>query len=298
VAPTLLVAGDDSRAVHEVEAFGPVCTVVPYRDADHAVALAKAGRGSLVASVFTPDADEARRLVLGVASHHGRVLVVDAAAAPASTGHGSPMPHLVHGGPGRAGGGEELGGVRAVLHHMQRTAVQGGPDVLTRLTGTYQRGAARRVDGPHPFSRHFEDLSVGDAVVAGPRLITVEDIEQFADLTGDHFYAHLDEEAAKASPIFGGRVAHGYLVVAAAAGLFVWPDPGPTLANYGLEHLRFVKPVRPGDEITVTLTCKRKEPRAGAGFGEVTWDSQVVNQAGELVATYDVLTLVACRGER
>lgn len=295
-APTVLVARDPAQqTIHDVEAFGPVCTVLPYQGLDEAVDLARLGRGSLVASVFTPDAGEARTLVLGLAAHHGRVLVVDERCGKTSTGHGSPMPHLVHGGPGRAGGGEELGGMRGVHHHLQRIAVQGSPDALTALTGTFLPGATRREGGEHPFRKHFEDLEVGDTLVTGTRPVTVEDIDRFAELTGDRFYAHMDEEAAKATPMFKGRVAHGYFVISAAAGLFVWPDPGPVLANYGLERLRFTTPVYPGDELHVVFTCKEKSPREGAGYGEVRWDTQVVNQDGTVVAAYDVLTMVANR---
>jgi len=297
LAPTVLVAREPGRgnAVHDVEPFGPVCTVLPYDGVDEAVDLARLGKGSLVVSVFTPDAGEAGRLALGLGAHHGRVLLVDERCGKTQTGHGSPMPHLVHGGPGRAGGGEELGGIRSVHHHLQRVAVQGSPDTLSALTGTFLPGATRREGGPHPFTRHFEDLAPGDTLVTASRTITVEDIERFADLTGDHFYAHTDEEAAARSPIFGGRVAHGYFVIAAAAGLFVWPDPGPVLANYGIDRLRFTTPVKPGDEIHVVFTCKEKAPRKGAGYGEVHWDTQVVNQEGTVVAAYDVLTMVATK---
>ena len=297
LAPTVLVARDTGRAgaVHDVEPFGPVCTVLPYGGVDEAVDLARLGKGSLVVSVFTPDAAEARTLALGLGPHHGRVLLVDERCGKTQTGHGSPMPHLVHGGPGRAGGGEELGGIRSVHHHLQRVAVQGSPDTLSALTGTFLPGATRREGGPHPFTKHFDDLQVGDTLVTESRTITVEDIERFADLTGDHFYAHTDEEAAAKSPIFGGRVAHGYFVIAAAAGLFVWPDPGPVLANYGIDRLRFTTPVKPGDAIHVVFTCKEKAPRTGAGYGEVRWETQVVNQEGTVVAAYDVLTMVATR---
>ncbi len=294
--PTLLVARDPAHpSLHDVEAFGPVSTVIGYGDVDDAVDLARLGGGSLVASVFTPDAGEARTLTLGLAAHHGRVLVVDEHCGKTQTGHGSPMPHLVHGGPGRAGGGEELGGVRAVHHHLQRTAVQGSPDLLTALSGQYMPGATRRTGDAHPFTRYFEDLEVGDSLVSGERTVTLDDIDRFADLTGDRFYAHTDEVAAKRSPIFKGRVAHGYFVISAAAGLFVWPDPGPVLANYGLERLRFTTPVYPGDTLHVIFTCKAKSPRQGADYGEVRWDTEVVNQEGTVVAAYDVLTMVAMR---
>lgn len=298
MSPTLLSADDPrNAAVHQIEAFGPVSTIVGYGSAAEAVELASLGRGSLVASVFSPDPAEGAELALGIASYHGRVLVVDDATVTSHTPHGSPLPGLVHGGPGRAGGGEELGGMRAVKHHLQLTAIQGSPAMLTAITGEYQAGAPRSTDKGHPFRLYFEDLEVGDSVETEPRTITIDDIERFADLTGDTFYAHMDEEAAKASPIFDGRVAHGYFVVSAAAGLFVDPDPGPVLANYGLDQLRFAKPTYPGDTLTVTLTCKRKSLRVGAGYGEVAWDTQVVNQDGEVAAAYDVLTMVATRPE-
>ncbi len=294
VSPLLLRADDAERPEpHEVEAFGPVATIIGYDGAAQAIELAARGRGSLAGSVVTYDAGFAREVVLGVAPWHGRLLVLDRDDAAESTGHGSPLPMLVHGGPGRAGGGEEMGGVRGVLHYMQRTAVQASPRVLAAVTGRWVPGAARSTAGGHPFRKSLAELRTGDTVVAGPRRVTMEDIEHFAEFTGDTFYAHLDEEAAKANPLFGGRVAHGYLVVSFAAGLFVQPDPGPVLANYGLENLRFLTPVRPGDELTVTLTCKQIIPREDAPHGEVRWDADVTNQDGKSVATYDVLTLVA-----
>jgi oxepin-CoA hydrolase / 3-oxo-5,6-dehydrosuberyl-CoA semialdehyde dehydrogenase len=296
LSPILVRATDPERAEpHEVEAFGPVSTLLPYRDAAHVVDLAARGRGSLVGSVVTTDTGFAREVVLGLAPWHGRVLVLNREDAKESTGHGSALPPLVHGGPGRAGGGEEMAGVRGVVHHMQRTAVQAGPGMLTALTGRWVPGAERTVTDVHPFRKHLEELRVGDTVVAGPRTVTLDDVEKFAEFTGDTFYAHMDEEAAKANPFFGGRVAHGYLVVSFAAGLFVSPEPGPVLANYGLENLRFLTPVYPGDELTVTLTAKQISPRDGADYGEVRWDTDVTNQDGKSVAKYDVLTLVAKR---
>ncbi len=296
LAPHVLRLDDPSfDGVHSIEAFGPVATLIPYRSVDEAVTLARRGGGSLVTSVFTSDPAFARDVTLGIAPYHGRVLVVDETCAATQTGHGSPLPHLVHGGPGRAGGGEELGGARAVRHHLHRVAVQGSPDVLTAVSDTYLPGASRHTDGPHPFQKTFEDLAVGDAVVTEPRAVTLEDIEHFAEFTGDTFYAHLDEQAAAASPFFEGRVAHGYLVLSFAAGLFVWPDPGPVLANYGLGQLRFLSPVYPGDRIQVALTCKAKSLRERAGYGEVTWDVEVTNQDGEVAASYDLLTMVATR---
>jgi oxepin-CoA hydrolase / 3-oxo-5,6-dehydrosuberyl-CoA semialdehyde dehydrogenase len=294
IAPLLLRADDSDRPEpHEVEAFGPVSTLIGYRDTDEVIKLAARGRGSLAGSVVTADPDFARDVVLGLAPWHGRLLILDREDAGESTGHGSPLPMLVHGGPGRAGGGEEMGGIRGVMHHMQRTAVQASPRVLSAVTGRWVPGAQRNADRGHPFRKSLAELRIGDTVVAGPRPVTLADIEHFAEFTGDTFYAHMDEEAARANPFFDGRVAHGYLIVSFAAGLFVQPDPGPVLANYGLENLRFLTPVSPGDELTVTLTCKQITPREDAGHGEVRWDADVTNQDGKSVATYDVLTLVA-----
>jgi oxepin-CoA hydrolase / 3-oxo-5,6-dehydrosuberyl-CoA semialdehyde dehydrogenase len=294
MGPLLLRADDAARSEpHQVEAFGPVSTIIGYHGTGEAVELAARGRGSLAGSVVTADASFARDVVLGLAPWHGRILVLDHRDAAESTGHGSPLPALVHGGPGRAGGGEEMGGIRGVLHHMQRTAVQASPRVLAAVTRRWIPGTERNADGGHPFRKPLADLRTGDTVVAGPRPVTLADIEHFAEFTGDTFYAHMDEEAARANPFFDGRVAHGYLIVSFAAGLFVQPDPGPVLANYGLENLRFLTPVYPGDELTVTLTCKEIIPREDAGHGEVRWDAEVTNQDGKPVATYDVLTLVA-----
>ncbi|MBO2447405.1 phenylacetic acid degradation bifunctional protein PaaZ [Actinomadura barringtoniae] len=296
ISPILLRADDPERAEpHEVEAFGPVSTLMPYESAEQVVELAARGRGSLAGSVVTSDAAFAREVVLGVAPWHGRLLVLNSEDAKESTGHGSPLPALVHGGPGRAGGGEEMGGVRGVVHHMQRTALQAGPAMMTALTGRWVPGTDRTVTGEHPFRKHLEDLRVGDTAVGGPRAVSLEDVEHFAAFTGDTFYAHMDEESARANPFFNGRVAHGYLIVSFAAGLFVSPEPGPVLANYGLENLRFLTPVYPGDELTVTLTAKQITPREGTEYGEVRWDTDVTNQDGASVAKYDVLTLVAKR---
>ncbi len=292
--PMLLWARDSSRTEpHDVEVFGPVSTVLGYRDIAHAVDLAARGRGSLVGSLVSADPGVVRDVVLGVAPWHGRVLVLDQTSAAESTGHGSPLPHLVHGGPGRAGDGEELGGIRGVLHYLQRTAVQGSPAAVSAVTGTWITGAPRTTGGTHPFRKSLAELRIGDAVVAGPRVVTLDDVDAFAELSGDTFYAHMDEQAAAANPFFEGRVAHGYFVVSLAAGLFVSPDYGPVLANYGLENLRFLTPVYPGDALTVTLTAKSISPRADADYGEVVWDVVVENQRSEPVATYDVLTLVA-----
>ena len=293
VAPTLLQANDRfADVIHSVEAFGPVATLIPYESVSEVIDLVGRGDGSLVASVYGNDAAEIAELARGIASHHGRVLVVDETMAKASTGHGSPLPNLTHGGPGRAGGGEELGGMRSVFSHMQRTAIQGSPAMLTAISGEYITGAPT-TDKGHPFKLNFDELSVGDSLTSESRVVTDEDIAHFADFTGDTFYAHMDEEAAARSPIFGGIVAHGYLVLSFAAGLFVDPPEGPVLANYGIDRLRFATPTKPGDEIHVVLTCKRKTQLNSRGYGEVAWDTKVINQNGEVAAVYDVLTMVA-----
>ena len=282
-----------ASAVHDVEAFGPVSTVMPYDTAEEAVALARRGKGSLVASVFTNDPRFAEEVVIGMAPYHGRVLIGNRVSAKTSTGHGSPLPGLVHGGPGRAGGGEELGGMRSVKHYMQRTAVQGAPALLSAVTGRWIAGAPANHDGEHPFRKSLAELKIGDQLVTASRTVTLDDIEHFANFTGDTFYAHMDEEAARANPFFDGRVAHGYLIVSFAAGLFVDPAPGPVLANYGVDNLRFLTPVNPGDTLKVQLTAKEINPRANAEHGEVRWDCRVTNQKDETVAQYDVLTMVA-----
>jgi oxepin-CoA hydrolase/3-oxo-5,6-dehydrosuberyl-CoA semialdehyde dehydrogenase len=293
LSPLLLVADPERDEPHRVEAFGPVSTVLPYASTEQVIELAARGLGSLVGSIVTADTAFAREVVLGVAPWHGRLLVLNERDAKESTGHGSPLPALVHGGPGRAGGGEEMGGIRGVLHHMQRTAVQADPDTLSAITGRWVAGAERRRTDRHPFRLHLEELRPGDTLVAGPRRVTQEDVEHFAEFTGDTFYAHMDAAAAAANPLFGERVAHGYLIVSLAAGLFVDPDPGPVLANFGVDDLRFLTPVKFDDELTVTLTCKQITPRDTAGYGEVRWDADVTRQDGQSVARYDVLTLVA-----
>jgi len=295
VPPLLLLCNDTkaSRAIHEVEAFGPVATVLPYVDTADAIAIARRSAGSLAASVFSADDALAARIVLGLAPYHGRILVVNQACAKESTGHGSPLAPLIHGGPGRAGGGEEMGGIRGVLHYMQRTAVQGSPDTITATSGRWVRGSRQVDPGRHPFRIPFNELKLGDTFKSVEREVTVADIEQFATLSGDHFYAHMSETEAKRNPLFGGRVAHGYFLISAAAGLFVDPDYGPVLGNYGLDELRFVKPVKPGDRIKVRLTCARKSLRAEKGWGEVAWDTEITNQNGETVASYFVLTMVS-----
>ena len=297
-APMLLVCDDPFARTepHDIEAFGPVNTIMPYRTLDDAIELAKLGRGSLCGSLITHDADVARKIIIGVAPYHGRLLVLDRTSAKESTGHGSPLPNLVHGGPGRAGGGEEMGGARGVLHYMQRTAVQGSPSMLTAITREWSKGATATTDTTHPFRKTFDELQVGDTHVTGTRLITLEDIVAFANLSGDKFYAHMSDDDARTNGVFTGRVAHGYFIVSAAAGLFVEPALGPVLANYGMEHLRFTKPVYPGDTIHVQLTVKQKTakdtPEGGIPQGVVEWDVDVRNQDDESVALYSILTLV------
>lgn len=298
VAPMLLRFADpESPAVNEVEAFGPVASIVGYGSLDQVSALVARGGGSLVTSVATHDPEVAVALATGIAAFNGRLLFLDRDDARSSTGHGSPLPNLVHGGPGRAGGGEELGGIRAVLHHMQRTAVQGSPEMMTALTGVWHQGSEARPyqdsGAVHPFRKSLAELHIGDQVASGSRTVTLDDIETFAAFTGDTFYAHMDEASAAANPFFPGRVAHGYLLVSWAAGLFVDPAPGPVLANSGLENLRFLTPVSPGDEIRVELTAKQITPRETDEYGEVRWDAVLKNQHDDIVATYDVLTLVA-----
>lgn len=282
-----------ASAVHSVEAFGPVSTVLPYENLDEAIELARLGGGSLAGSIITNDNDVARELVLGSAAWHGRMIVINRHCAAESTGHGSPLPHLVHGGPGRAGGGEELGGIRGALHYMQRTAIQGSPETLATIGNRWIRGGAENDPGVHPFRKTFEQLAISDTINTESREVTLADIDHFAEFTGDNFYAHTDEDAAKKNPFFDGRVAHGYLIVSFAAGLFVDPDFGPVLANYGVDDLRFAQPVNYGDTLKVRLTCKQKTLREGSGYGEVRWDTEVTNQDDEIVASYDVLTMVA-----
>ena len=298
--PTLLRCDSPLSAtrVHSVEAFGPVATVMPYHSLGEAVDIARLGKGSLVASVFTADDVEARTLILGAAPWHGRMLIVNKDCAKESTGHGSPLANLIHGGPGRAGGGEELGGLRAVKHYMQRTAIQGSPTTLTAITREYHRGAREISDPIHPFKKYFDDLQIGETLITHRRTVTEADIVNFGCISGDHFYAHFDEIAAKDS-FFGQRVAHGYFVISAAAGMFVDPAPGPVIANYGLEGLRFVEPVPAGTTIQCKLTVKRKIKKAPRGDekpnGVVVWAVEVSNQEGAPVAVYDILTLVERR---
>lgn len=290
--PTIMHCAKPTSAhlVHSVEAFGPVSTVMPYTSIEEAMALLNKADGSLVASVITHDSSIAREVVLGSACYHGRLYFNDRTSMNESTGHGSPLPHMVHGGPGRAGGGEEMGGVRGVMHYMQRTAIQGSPDVITKLGNQWVSGSSTISTETHPFKKTYHELAIGESIQTEYRTITLEDIEHFAHFTGDTFYAHMDEEAAAANPFFPGRVAHGYLLLSFAAGLFVEADPGPVLANTGLNGLAFQKPVAPGDKIRVQLVVRRKTPRTNE-YGEVRWHVAITNQDDDAVASYELLTM-------
>ncbi|HSR68150.1 MAG TPA: phenylacetic acid degradation bifunctional protein PaaZ [Acidobacteriota bacterium] len=299
-SPTTLLYCDEPfqhEEPHNVEAFGPVNTVMPYKSLQDSIHLAALGKGSLVGSLFTADDRAAREVVTGIAPYHGRLMIINRHCAKESTGHGSPLPHLVHGGPGRAGGGEELGGVRGVMHYMQRTALQGSPTTLTRVANEWMKGAAQTRHTVHPFQKYFEELEIGETLVTHRRTITEADVTNFAGVSGDYFYAHTDKIAAAENPIFEERVAHGYFLIAAAAGLFVHPAQGPVLANYGLDNLRFIEPVYIGDTIHCRLTCKRKifkhkKEEDEVPQGIVEWDVEIFNQDDETVANYTILTLV------
>lgn len=294
ISPMLFHCSDPHNAqnVHSIEAFGPVSSIMGYDNIDDAIELANKGEGSLVTSIITRDGDIAEAFVLGTAAFNGRLYFNNADSMKESTGHGSPLPHMVHGGPGRAGGGEELGGIRGVTHYMQRTAVQASPDILSSITKKWVPGSHQIKQEDHPFTRSFHALEIGETLLTQSREVTLEDIEKFAHFTGDTFYAHMDEEAAKRNPFFPGRVAHGYLLLSFAAGLFVQPDEGPVLANTGLDNLRFMKPVEPSDSIKVRLTVKQKTPR-NQDYGEVRWHVSLSNQNDELVAEYELLTMNA-----
>ena len=284
---------------HNVEAFGPVSTIIPYNGLDEAIELARMGKGSLVCSLITHNDDIARDFVLGAASTHGRILILNNDCAKESTGHGSPMPLLVHGGPGRAGGGEEMGGKRGVLHYLQRTAIQGSPTTIGRVTSVYQQGGKQNETENHPFRKHFEDLQIGDTVITHKHTVSETDITNFANVSGDNFYAHMDATSLEGT-IFEGRVAHGYFVLSKAAGLFVDPKKGPVLLNYGIDEARFTKPVYPGMTIGVKLTVKEKvdqEKRTEDDIakGIVKWLVDVYDETGETVAIATILTMVKKR---
>lgn len=296
--PTVLVctAPEQAQNIHHIEAFGPVVTLMPYTDLAQLTDLVARGEGSLVASIVRNSDENIEQLLSKVAPWHGRIHILDAESAKESTGHGSPLPLLVHGGPGRAGGGEELGGLRAVKHYMQRTAIQGSPNAMTQVSHSWTVGAQVFEDRIHPFKKSFDELRIGERLLTARRTVTESDLVNFGCLSGDHFYAHMDKIAA-AESLFGERVAHGYFVVSAAAGLFVDAAAGPVIANYGMDNLRFVEPVKIGDTLQVELTCKQKTPKtlrdpAQKPHGVVVWDIKVKNQRNELVATYDILTLI------
>ena len=290
-----------NQDTHTVEAFGPVCTILPYRGLQEAIELANMGKGSLVSTIATADPLFARTYVAESAPYHGRLLILNEHSAKESTGHGSPMPLLVHGGPGRAGGGEEMGGLRGVKHYLQRTAIQGHPTMITAVTGVFQQGAAYKETEMHPFRKHFEDLDIGETHVTHKHTVTETDIVNFANVSGDHFYAHVDTTALEGTP-FEGRVAHGYWVLSKAAGMFVEPRKGPVLLNYGLEECRFTKPVYPGMTIGVRLTVKEKtaqEKRDEADIrkGIVKWLVDVYDETGDTVAIATILTMVKMRNQ-
>lgn len=302
--PPIVFFNDDpfkKTDAHQIEAFGPVSTIMPYGDLDDAIALARMGQGSLVCSIITADDRIAKDFVLGTALMHGRILVLNAECAKESTGHGSPMPMLVHGGPGRAGGGEEMGGKRGVLHYLQRTAIQGTPTTITKITGVYQQYAKQTEGDVHPFKKYFEDLQVGDTLITAKHTVSETDITNFANVSGDNFYAHMDATSLEGT-IFTGRVAHGYFILSKAAGLFVDAKKGPVLLNYGIDEARFTKPVYPGATIGVRLTVKEKvdqEKRSEEDIakGIVKWLVDVYDETGETVAIATILTMVKKRDQ-
>jgi oxepin-CoA hydrolase/3-oxo-5,6-dehydrosuberyl-CoA semialdehyde dehydrogenase len=304
MSPILLLNDNPfaTTEAHEVEAFGPVSTIMPYKNIDEAIELSKKGRGSLCSSIVTADNQIARQYVLGAATHHGRMLVLNAECAKESTGHGSPLPLLVHGGPGRAGGGEEMGGIRGVKHYMQRVAIQGSPTTITDITNVYQTNARGKDPGKHPFKKYFEELEIGDQLITEKRLITSEDIDRFADLSGDHFYAHI-KTTNFTDTMFERQVAHGYFIMSVAAGLFVDSyEKNPVLLNYGIDELRFTKPVYPGAEIYIRFTCKEKLSQENKEENEiprgiVRWLVEMLDDSEEpVVGIATILTMVKRKG--
>lgn len=308
MSPILLMNENPFQAkeVHEVEAFGPVSTIMPYKSMDEAITLSKLGKGSLCSTIVTADHKTARQYVIGAATHHGRILVLNNECAKESTGHGSPLPLLVHGGPGRAGGGEEMGGLRGVKHYLQRTALQGSPTTITAITNVYQQYAAGKDPGKHPFRKYFEELQIGDQIVTEKRVISSEDIDRFADLSGDHFYAHI-KTTDFTGTMFEQQVAHGYFIMSIAAGLFVDSyEKNPVLLNYGIDELRFTKPVYPGAEIHIRFTCKEKLPndkrvvekpedfKRGDDIdkGIVKWLVEMIDETNEITGVATILTMV------
>ncbi len=310
MSPLLLLNNNplETNEAHDVEAFGPVSTIMPYKNIEEAIALAKKGKGSLCSSVVTSKEKFSKDYVLGAGTHHGRILILNRDCAKESTGHGSPLPLLVHGGPGRAGGGEEMGGLRGIKHYMQRVAVQGSPTMLTAITNVYQPNATGIITGEHPFKKYFEELAIGDQLITGTRVITSEEIDKFADLSGDHFYAHIKTTDFEGT-MFEQHVAHGYFILSAAAGLFVDSyEKNPVLLNYGIDELRFTKPVYPGHEIYVRFTCKEKieqelkEQNPNEPFvkgsdisrGIVKWYVEILDKTDEpLIGVATILTMVA-----
>jgi oxepin-CoA hydrolase/3-oxo-5,6-dehydrosuberyl-CoA semialdehyde dehydrogenase len=308
MSPVLLMNSTPfaSKEVHEVEAFGPVSTIMPYKNSDEVIALSKLGKGSLCSTIVTADYKQAKQYVIGAASYHGRILVLNNECAKESTGHGSPLPLLVHGGPGRAGGGEEMGGLRGVKHYLQRTALQGSPTMITAITNVYQQNAKGKDPGKHPFKKYFEELQIGDQIITEKRIITSEDIDRFADLSGDHFYAHI-KTTDFSGTMFEQQVAHGYFIMSLAAGLFVDSyEKNPVLLNYGIDELRFTKPVYPGAEIHIRFTCKEKLPndkrivekpedfKRGDDIdkGIVKWLVEMIDETGEVTGVATILTMV------
>ncbi len=300
ISPLLLMNEKpfEAKEPHEVEAFGPVSTIMPYKNMEEAIELSKLGKGSLCSSIVTADAGLARTFVIGAATHHGRILVLDNECAKESTGHGSPLPLLVHGGPGRAGGGEEMGGIRGVKHYLQRTALQGSPTMITAVTNVYQQYAKGKVTSKHPFKKYFEELRIGDQLITEERIITSEDIDRFADLSGDHFYAHI-KDTDFTGTMFERQVAHGYFIISLAAGLFVdGYERNPVLLNYGIDELRFTKPVYPGASIHIRFTCKEKLPQDPKDEndipkGIVKWLVEMIDETGEITGVATILTMVA-----
>ena len=290
-----------STLVHETEPFGPVATLMPYQHTEEAIVLAKMGKGSLVSSIVTADKSIAKDYVIGAGTYHGRILVLNNECAKESTGHGAPLPLLVHGGPGRAGGGEEMGGLRGVKHYMQRVAIQGSPNMITAISEVYQQGATGNTNTIHPFKKYFEELCIGDQLITEKRLITTEDINQFADLSGDHFYAHL-HNTDFAGTMFEKQVTHGYLLISIAAGLFVDSyEKNPVLLNYGIDELRFTKPFYPGSEMYIRFTCKekiRQEKKEATDIdkGIVKWMVEMIDETEELIGIATILTMVARKG--
>jgi oxepin-CoA hydrolase / 3-oxo-5,6-dehydrosuberyl-CoA semialdehyde dehydrogenase len=309
--PLTSVSGYTTNPSHEVEAFGPVSTIMPYKKTEEAIVLSKLGKGSLCSTIVTADHKIAQQYVVGAASYHGRILVLNNECAKESTGHGSPLPLLIHGGPGRAGGGEEMGGLRGVKHYLQRTAIQGSPTTITAITNVYQQYAAGKDPGKHPFTKYFEELQIGDQIITEKRIVTSEDIDKFADLSGDHFYAHIKTTDFEGT-MFEQQVAHGYFIMSIAAGLFVDSyEKNPVLLNYGIDELRFTKPVYPGSEIHIRFTCKQKllndkrvvdktDPMAiGIKRGDdiekgiVKWLVEMIDETGEVTGVATILTMVA-----